>query len=118
MKYKMGDIVWVTNLQSIKQVENHLFVVIDDDGQLIPADYFGLVVSSHTEKSKEVSKFQYNEPLDKNNTNNLDTDSIVKCDQLFDIPSNSINCKIGTVETDELNRFLVSYGDFLQNSNK
>lgn len=117
MKYNIGDIVWVTNLQSITQVENHLFVVIDDDGQLIPADYFGFVVSSHTEKSKEVSKFKYNEPLNKNSSNSLNTDSIVKCDQLFDIPSNSINCKIGTVEPEELNRFLVSYGDFLQNAN-
>ncbi len=117
MKYNMGDIVWVTNLTDLKQVDNHLFVVIDDDGQIVPADYFGFVVSSHTEKSKEVSKFKYNEPLNKNNSNNLDDNSIVKCDQLFEIPSNSINCKIGTVEPDELNRFLVSYGDFLQEIN-
>lgn len=117
MKYKMGDIVWVTNLQELKKVENHLFVVIDDDGQVVPADYFGFVVSSHTEKSKEVSRFKYNEPLNKNNTNKLDIDSIVKCDQLFDIPSSSINCKIGTVEPDELNRFLVSYEDFIENQN-
>lgn len=117
MKYNMGDIVWVTNLTESEQVDNHLFVVIDDDGQIIPADYFGFVVSSHTEKSKKVSNFKYNEPLNKNNNNNLDVDSIVKCDQLFEIPSNSINCKIGTVEQDELNRFLVSYGDFFQELN-
>lgn len=117
MKYNIGDIVWVTNLQTTQNVENHLFVVIDDDGQLIPADYFGFVVSSHTDKSKEVSKYKYNEPLNKNNTNNLDYDSIVKCDQIYEIPSNGINCKIGTVEPDELNRFLVAYGDFYQSCN-
>lgn len=117
MKYNMGDIVWVTNLQETPNVENHLFVVIDDDGQLIPADYFGFVVSSNTDKSKEVSKYKYNEPLNKNNTNNLDYNSIVKCDQIYEIPSNCINCKIGTVEPDELNRFLVAYGDFYQSCN-
>lgn len=114
MKYNMGDIVWVTNLEDMEKINNHLFVVIDDDGQVIPADYFGFIVSSHTEKSKENSPFKYNEPLNKNNINNLDEDSIVKCDQFYNIPSNSINCKIGIVEPDELSRFLVSYGDFLQ----
>ena len=118
MKYNMGDIIWVKNLQKLPQVDNHLFVVIDDDGQVIPAEYFGLLVSSHTEKSKEVSRFKYNEPLNKNNTNNLECDSIVKCDQVYDIPTNSINCKIGTVEADELNRFLTSYGDFFAESSK
>lgn len=114
MKYNTGDIVWVTNLQETQEVENHLFVVIDDDGQIIPADYFGFVVSSHIEKSKKVSNFKYNEPLDKNSKNNLNYNSIVKCDQIYQIPSMSINCKIGTVEPDELNRFLVAYGDFYQ----
>ena len=113
MKYQIGDIIWVTNLQATKQVDNHLFVVISDDGQLVPADYFGFVVSSNTSKSKEVSKFKYNEPLNKSNTNNLKSDSIVKCDQLFEIPTKSINHKIGTVEADDLSRFLVSYSEFL-----
>lgn len=117
MKYNMGDIVWVTNLQATPDVENHLFVVIDDDGQLIPADYFGFIVSSHTEKSKDESNYKYNEPLNKNNTNNLDYDSIVKCDQFYEIPSNAIDRKIGTVESDELNRFLLAYGDFYQSCN-
>lgn len=117
MKYDMGDIVWVTNLQEEREVNNHLFVVISDDEQLIPADYFGFVVSSNTSKSKEVSRYKYNEPLRKSSTNNLDTDSIVKCDQLFKIPENSINCRIGTVEEEELNRFLMSYNDFLNELN-
>lgn len=116
MKYNMGDIVWVTNLQEEQDVENHLFVVIDDDGQVIPADYFGFVISSHTEKSKEVSNFKYNEPLNMNNTNKLKYNSIVKCDKLYEIPNNSINYKLGTVEPDELNRFLVAYGDYYNNT--
>lgn len=117
MKYDMGDIVWVTNLEETEQVTNHLFIVISDDGQIIPADYFGFVLSSNISKSKEFSKFKYNEPLNKNEINNLKSNSIVKCDQLFKIPTDSINYKIGTVEIEELNRFLVSYNDFLEEVN-
>lgn len=113
MNYQMGDIVWVTNLEEIKEAENHLFVVLDDDGKAIPADYFGFIVSSRLEKSKEVSGYKYNEPIQKNETNNLDEDSIVKCDQLYTIPKEGIQCKIGTVDYDDLNRFITSYGDFL-----
>lgn len=114
MNYQIGDIVWVTNLEEFNKVNNHLFIVISDDGQVIPADYFGFVLSSNLAKSKNVSSFKYNEPINRNNTNNLKTDSIVKCDQLYDIPINSINYKIGRAEADEMNRFLVRYNEFLE----
>ena len=45
-------------------------------------------------------------------TNNLQMDSIVKCDQLFDIPANKISIKIGTVTTEEMTRFLDAFEDF------
>ena len=73
MKYEIGDIIWVAEFEDInkKVIDHHYFVVIDDDGKLIPADYFGFVVSSNISKSKENSKFKYNETIKKNNHNKL-----------------------------------------------
>ena len=115
MKYEIGDIVWVAEFEGEnKQIVNHhYFVVVDDDGKLIPADYFGFVVSSNTKKSKENSKFKYNEPIKKDSTNKLDYDSIVKCDQLFTIPKKTISYKLGTVNVEDMIRFLNAYNDFL-----
>ena len=115
MKYKMGDIVFARkamNNESNEKVENHLYVIIDNDGNVVPADYFGFVVSSQTSKSKDNSIFKYNEPISMSETNNLKSDSIVKCDQLFDIPANKISIKIGTVTTEEMTRFLDAFEDF------
>lgn len=120
MKYEIGDIVWVAEFEDTnkKLVDHHYFVVIDDDGKLIPAEYFGFVVSSNTKKSKENSKFKYNEPIKKNNNNNLTVDSIVKCDQLFQIPKKTISYKLGSVDVEDMIRFLKAYNDFLESSNK
>lgn len=120
MKYEIGDIVWVAEFEDSKKeiVNHHYFVVVDDDGNLIPADYFGFVISSNTKKSKEHSRFKYNEPLNKNDTNKLDYDSIVKCDQLFTIPKRTINYKLGSVDVEDMLRFLDAYKDFLENYNK
>lgn len=119
MKYEIGDIVWVAEFESKdnKLVDHHYFVVIDDDGQLIPADYFGLIVSSNTSKSKENSKFKYNEPLKKNKKNKLNYDSIVKCDQLYTIPRKTISFKLGSVDVEDMIRFLKSYNEFIEESN-
>jgi len=45
----MGDIVWVKEFNDIRKerIDNHLFVIIDDDGKAVPAEYFGFVVSSN-----------------------------------------------------------------------
>ncbi len=75
-------------MKNIKE-KNHLFVIIDvEDNQLVPIEYFGLIISSHIEKSKESGNFsfKFNEKLNKNKTNNLNKDSIVKCDQIYQIP--------------------------------
>ena len=47
MKYEIGDIVWVAEFEDTnkKEIDHHFFVVVDDDGQIVPADYFGFVVS-------------------------------------------------------------------------
>ena len=117
MDYKIGDIVWVAEFTNVENslVNHHYFVVVSDDGELVPADYFGFVISSKTNKSKEVSKYKYNEPIKKDSTNNLDVDSIVKCDQLFNIPKDCIVYRIGSVCVDDMLRFLEAYKNFLKN---
>ncbi len=117
MQYQMGDIVFAS--EAIKREENntvksHLFVIIDDDGNVVPADYFGFVVSSNLSKSKENSIFKYNEEIKKDSSNNLMVDSIVKCDQLMQIPSDNINKKIGEVEEEDLVRFLNAFENYLK----
>ncbi len=116
MNYQMGDIVFASDAikkEENQSVKNHLFVIIDDDGNVVPAEYFGLVVSSRTDKSKDNSDFKYNEPINKSNVNNLRTNSIVKCDQLFSIPQENINTKIGAVTYQEMARFLNAFSDSL-----
>ncbi len=110
-KYEIGDIVFVSKYEydGGKEGQNHLFVIIDDDNQLVPIEYFGMIVSSHREKAKDVSNFKYNEPLDKNSVNNLHKDSIVKCDQIYNIPAKNIQFKIGQVDIDDYIRFMEAY---------
>ena len=119
MKYEIGDIVWVAEFESKEKqlINHHYFVVVDDDGQIIPADYFGFVVSSNTKKSKENSQFKYNEPIKKSLKNKLDVDSIVKCDQLFNIPKKTISYRLGSVDVEDMLRFLKAYNTYI-NSKK
>lgn len=115
-KYEVGDIVFVSkyDYDKGKQGQNHLFVIIDeDDSHLVPIEYFGMIVSSHREKSKDISQFKYNEPLDKNDKNGLNKDSIVKCDHIYQIPTKNIQFKIGQVDIDDFMRFMDAYSDFL-----
>lgn len=117
MQYKMGDIVFASEAikkENSDKIKSHLFVIIDDDGNGVPADYFGFVVSSNLKKSNKNSPYKYNEELAMNNVNNLRTNSIVKCDQLMNIPANNINMKIGEVEEEDLVRFLNSFNTYLQ----
>ena len=117
-KYNMGDIVFVGeyNYSNESLGENHLFVIIDDDNKVVPLDYFGLIVSSHIEKSKKKNKYIYNEPLLKSDVNNLLLDSIVKCDDLFTLPSKNIKYKIGTVEIDDFLRFITAYNNKIKST--
>lgn len=110
-KYNLGDIVFVNEYNYVNNDigKNHLFVIIDDDNKVVPLEYFGFIVSSHTEKSKEKTKYIYNEPLPKSKTNNLISVSIVKCDNLFTLPSKNIQYKIGTVDVDDFLRFITTY---------
>lgn len=115
-EYEIGDIVFVSkyNYSNGNPGQNHLFVVINvDKNELVPVEYFGMLVSSHRDKSKDNSSFKYNEPLDKNNTNGLNDDSIVKCDEVYSIPPRNIMFKIGAVDVDDYMRFMQAYNDVL-----
>ena len=109
-RFNIGDIVFVSNYEykNGNNGQNHSFVLIDD-GQAIDINYFGFLLSSHTEKAT----YPYNEILYKNNTNNLHKDSIVKCDDLIEVSENEIQFRIGRVEQEDLDRFIDTYGKFL-----
>lgn len=114
--YEIGDIVFVSkyNYSDGKPGQNHLFVVIDvDKNELVPIEYFGMLVSSQTNKSKSNSDFEFNEPLNKNAINGLNDDSIVKCDVLYPISPKNIIFKIGSVDVDDYIRFMDAYNKVL-----
>lgn len=115
--YEVGDIVYVSQYQYQDGTTGtgHLFVIIDtsEDIKLMSAESFGFLVSSNRNKSKENSKFKYNEPLNKNAKNGLKDDSIVKCDVLYDLPPKNILFKIGTIDVDDYMRFMNSYEEYL-----
>ena len=110
-KFSIGEIVFVPNYEykSGNVGQNHIFVIIDD-GQAIDINYFGFLLSSHTEKAT----YPYNEALDKDNINHLNKDSVVKCDDLIEITEKEIQFKIGTVMQEDLERFLNTYMKYLE----
>ena len=114
-KYDLGDIVFVNeySYEDGKEGSNHLFVVIADDDRVVPLEYFGLIVSSQINKSKTNSKHKYNEPLSKTKENGLNYESIVKCDQLYNLPKENVMFKIGHVDVDDFMRFINAYDKYL-----
>lgn len=118
-KYDIGDIVFVKRYTypNGDSGESHLFVLIGDDGEVVPAEYFGLIVSSHVEKGKNVSNYEYNEELNKNPQNGLSKDSIVRCDDLYSLQSQYIVYKIGSVDAGDYVRFMESYERSLNEQN-
>ena len=108
--FNVGDIVFVLNYKykNGNSGQNHIFVIIDD-GQ----DYFGFLLSSQINKST----YPYNHFLNKNKMNNLYKNSIVKCDDLIKISESDIQFKIGEVTESELNRFIDTYENYLENNN-
>ena len=111
-KYKIGDIVFVSNYKYKNggAGQNHSFVIIDD-GQAIDINYFGFLISSQVEKVS----YPYNEMLNKTKENRLYKDSIVKCDDLIILSEEDIKFKIGEVTDEELERFIRAYIKYLKN---
>ena len=88
---------------------NH-FLVIIDDGQAIDIDsYFGFLLTSNMEQKE----YPYNKVLNKNEQNNLEKDSVVKCDDFIEISEVEIKFKVGSVEQKDLDRFLDTYMKYL-----
>lgn len=111
-KFNIGDIVFVAKYQykSGQIGENHLLVIIDD-GQAIALDnYFGFLLTSN---QKQI-KYPYNKSLKKNDKNHLDKDSVVKCDDFIEISESEIQFKVGSVEQEDLERFLDTYMKYLE----
>lgn len=108
---EVGDIVFV-NRYTYKNGQvgnNHLFVIISEE-EAVEINYFGFLLSSNTDKET----YPYNEKINKNEENNLNKDSIVKCDDLIKLYGEEIKFKIGTVTKGELERFLDTYEKFLE----
>lgn len=110
-KYEIGDIVFVSkyNYDDGTEGQNHLFVIISDDNELVPIEYFGMIVSSHVEKAK----YKTNVKVKKSKTNGLNKDSIVKCDYIYNIPFKNIQFKIGQVDIDDYIKFIEIYNQVL-----
>jgi len=113
-KFNVGDIVFVSNYmyKSGENGQNHSFVLIDD-GQAVDINYFGFLLSSNMNKAT----YPYNETLRKDNTNNLLKDSIVKCDDLIEIQENEIKFKIGEVTQADLDKFVNTFGNYVDTLN-
>ncbi len=105
--YQIGDIVFVKkySYQNGKEGNNHLFVIIDQNNIAVPIENFGMLISSKIDKVKYCA----NKLIEKNKSNGLNTDSIVKTDVVYKILNNQILFKIGTVEKENLEKYKASF---------
>lgn len=92
---------------------NHFFVIIDQDNTAVPIENFGRLVSSNLNKLK----FKTNKLLEKDETNNLHKDSLVKTDVIYKIPNEQIIFKIGIVSYEKIEEYRKSSYDSLKNQN-
>jgi len=67
------------------------------------------MVSSHLDKSKNVSYFEYNELINKNSNNGLTKNSSVKCNDLYTLQKKYIIYIIGSVDVGDFMHFIESY---------
>lgn len=99
-KYNIGDIVFVKEYEydDGKKGTDHLFVIIDENNICTSLEYFGMTISSNLEKLK----YDSNVLLKKDDTNNLDKDSIVKTDRMYVLIKENIIFKIGEVSLENI----------------
>ena len=98
--YKIGDIVYVSKYKN-KNVNKHLFVIVDEENRGIDIDYFCMLISSKLDKLK----YESNVLLKKDNMNNLNKDSIVKTDKTYLIEHNDIDFSIGKIDESLIDEF-------------
>mgnify|MGYP001028336884 FL=1 len=110
--YKIGDIVFVKEYaySDGRIGNNHFFVIIDRDNTAVPIENFGMLISSNLQKLK----FKANKLLEKDTSNNLYKDSIVKTDVLYKILNEQIIFKIGTVDCEKIEEYKKSFYESLQ----
>jgi len=100
-RYEIGDIIYVKNYNENKKINNHLFVIVDDDNYGVPIDYFCMIISSNLDKIK----YKSNKLLQKDNKNNLNKDSIVKTDTIYDIKYDEISFFVGKVDIELIKEY-------------
>ena len=107
ISYEIGDIVFVEEYtySNGDKGNNHFFVIIDKDNTAVPIENFGMLISSNLEKLK----FKSNRLLEKDATNNLHRDSIVKTDVVYKILDEQIIFKIGTVDHMRIEEYKKSF---------
>ena len=112
IEYEIGDIVFVkeNSYDNGQTGNNHFFVIIDQDNMAVPIENFGMLISSKLDKLK----FPSNKLLEKDNTNNLKKDSIVKTDVAYKILNDQIIFKIGKVDIEKVEEYKKSFYDSLE----
>lgn len=115
IEYGIGDIVFVREYiySDGKVGNNHFFVIIDQDNTAVPIENFGMLISSNLNKLK----FSTNKLLEKNKTNNLHKDSVVKTDMVYKILNEQIIFKIGKVDEEKIEEYKSSFYENLKNNN-
>ena len=110
--YEIGDIVFVREYSypDGKIGNNHFFVIIDKDNIAVPIENFEMLLSSNLDKLK----FKANKLLEKDETNNLHKDSLVKTDVIYKIPNEQIIFKIGIVSYEKIEEYKKSFYDSLK----
>ena len=109
--YKIGDIVVVNEYSYLngEKGSNHLFVIIDQDNVAVPIENFGMLISSNLKKLK----YSSNVLLEKDGSNNLNKDSIVKTDVVYKILNENILFKIGQVDMNKILEYKKCFIDML-----
>ncbi len=112
INYEIGDIVFVKEYiySDGKIGNNHFFVIIDQNNTAVPIENFGMIISSNLEKIK----YKANKLLEKDKTNNLHKDSIVKTDVVYKILNEQIVFKIGKVDNEKIEEYKKSFYDTLE----
>lgn len=105
--YEIGDIVFVKKYYypDGSKGENHFFVIIDQNNIAVPLESFGMLISSKLDKLK----YKSNILIEKNKTNGLNRDSIVKTDTIYKILNNQIIFKIGKVDSTKIEEYKNSF---------
>lgn len=90
--YKIGDIVYVSKYKN-KNINKHLFVIVDEENRGVDIDYFCMLISSKLDKLKYKSNIL------------LKKDSIIKTDNIYKINQENIDFLIGKVDIELINKF-------------